>query len=186
VARADALARAAQKARSAGPGLKELERLKVPLCSLPLDTRMRVVHHPPTVCIIAAFREVLRGEDLLFVNVRLTSLVPYSGPLYYIGAVRRHNGHLPADALANMMRAAPPTEPLWVLIRLGIRCSSHSRKTKRDHVQSHCESSLWLTYVQAENGALQGLVVDMAANKAEAKKRLADLKERYQHLLQVQ
>ncbi len=26
----------------------------------------------------------------------------------------------------------------------------------------------------------------MAANKAEAKKRLADLKERYQHLLQVQ
>ena len=30
VARADALARAAQKARSARPGLKELERLKVP------------------------------------------------------------------------------------------------------------------------------------------------------------
>ena len=83
-----------------------------------------------------------------------------------------------------MIRAAPLAGPLWVLIRLGIRCSSHS--DKRDEVQRHCELSLWLTYVQAENGALQGLVVDMAANKAEAKKRLADLKERYQHLLQVQ
>lgn len=39
--------------------------------------------------------------------------------------------------------------------------------------------------LQAENGALQGLVVDMAANKAEAQQRLADLKEKYQHLLQV-
>ena len=39
--------------------------------------------------------------------------------------------------------------------------------------------------LQAENGALQGLVVDMAANKAEARRRLADLKEKYQHLLQV-
>ena len=39
--------------------------------------------------------------------------------------------------------------------------------------------------LQAENGALQGLVVDMAANKAEAQRRLTDLKEKYQHLLQV-
>ena len=31
VARADALARAAQRAKSLGPGMKELERLKVPL-----------------------------------------------------------------------------------------------------------------------------------------------------------
>ena len=42
-----------------------------------------------------------------------------------------------------------------------------------------------LDNVQAENGALQGLVVDLAANKAEAKKRLQDLREKYQHLLQV-
>ena len=39
--------------------------------------------------------------------------------------------------------------------------------------------------LQAENGALQGLVVDMAANKAEAQRRLADLREKYQHLIQV-
>ena len=39
--------------------------------------------------------------------------------------------------------------------------------------------------LQAENGALQGLVVDMAADKAEAKQRLTDLRKKYQHLLQV-
>ncbi len=39
--------------------------------------------------------------------------------------------------------------------------------------------------LQAENGALQGLVVDMAANKAEAQRRLEDLREKYQHLIQV-
>lgn len=39
--------------------------------------------------------------------------------------------------------------------------------------------------MQAENGALQGLVVDLAANKTEAKQRLEDLKGKYQHLLQV-
>ncbi|CAK0787776.1 hypothetical protein CVIRNUC_010998 [Coccomyxa viridis] len=42
-----------------------------------------------------------------------------------------------------------------------------------------------LERLKAENGALQGLVVDLAANKAEAKKRLEDLREKYQHLLQA-
>jgi hypothetical protein len=37
--------------------------------------------------------------------------------------------------------------------------------------------------LQAENSALHGLVVDLAANKAEARSRLAQLKEKYNHLL---
>lgn len=36
---------------------------------------------------------------------------------------------------------------------------------------------------QAENEALQALVVDVAANKAEARKRVAALKEKYSELL---
>ncbi len=40
-----------------------------------------------------------------------------------------------------------------------------------------------LDYVQAENTALQGLVVDLAANKSEARAKLAQLKEKYEHLL---
>lgn len=41
----------------------------------------------------------------------------------------------------------------------------------------------WLPPVQAENEALQALVVDVAANKAEARKRVAALKEKYSELL---
>lgn len=37
--------------------------------------------------------------------------------------------------------------------------------------------------VQAENTALQGLVVDLAANKSEARAKLAQLKDKYEHLL---
>ena len=37
--------------------------------------------------------------------------------------------------------------------------------------------------MQAENSALQGLVVDLAANKAEARAKLAQLKDKYEHLL---
>ena len=37
--------------------------------------------------------------------------------------------------------------------------------------------------VQAENSALQGLVVDLAANKSEARAKLAQLKDKYEHLL---
>lgn len=37
--------------------------------------------------------------------------------------------------------------------------------------------------MQAENEALQALVVDVAANKAEARKRVAALKEKYSELL---
>lgn len=38
---------------------------------------------------------------------------------------------------------------------------------------------------QAENSALQGLVLDLAANKAEAHAKLAQLKDKYEHLLRV-
>ncbi|CAL8472333.1 g11876 [Coccomyxa elongata] len=37
--------------------------------------------------------------------------------------------------------------------------------------------------LKAENTALQGLVVDLAANKSEARTKLAQLKEKYEHLL---
>ena len=40
-----------------------------------------------------------------------------------------------------------------------------------------------LPWGQAENEALQALVVDVAANKAEARKRVAALKEKYSELL---
>ncbi len=37
--------------------------------------------------------------------------------------------------------------------------------------------------MQAENDALQSLVLEVAANKAEAKAKVARLKEKYDHLL---
>jgi len=37
----------------------------------------------------------------------------------------------------------------------------------------------------ADNGAMQESEVDMADDETEAEKRLADLKEKYRHLLQV-
>lgn len=40
-----------------------------------------------------------------------------------------------------------------------------------------------LDRLKAENSALQGLVVDLAANKAEARSKLAQLKDKYEHLL---
>jgi len=40
-----------------------------------------------------------------------------------------------------------------------------------------------LERLKAENSALQGLVVDLAANKAEARSKLAQLKDKYEHLL---
>lgn len=47
----------------------------------------------------------------------------------------------------------------------------------------HMQSLIGLLPVQAENDALQSLVLEVAANKAEARAKVARLKEKYNHLL---
>ena len=62
-----------------------------------------------------------------------------------------------------------------------VQCTA--RQVQRGNMLSCLFWLLLLRRMQAENDALQSLVLEVAANKAEAKAKVARLKEKYDHLL---